>query len=63
MNVPDNSKKTWFARLQQKVRAIRETYGGEVTVTRVLGFMVVRLLAEGLRYALQELWKELSRPW
>ncbi|SDJ03899.1 hypothetical protein SAMN04488074_101345 [Lentzea albidocapillata subsp. violacea] len=42
---------------------IRATYGAGVTVPRVLGFVLVRLLAEGMRYLVQELWKDLLRRW
>lgn len=63
MNDPDSSKKSWLERVRFKVREIRAMYGAEVTVPRVLGFVVARLLAEGVRYVLQELWRELTRPW
>jgi hypothetical protein len=62
VSVPDN-KKSWFEHVQHKVREIRATCGTEVTVPRVLGFLVVRLLAEGLRYLVQELWKDVMRLW
>jgi hypothetical protein len=62
-DVPINPKKTWLQCLQRQLRTIRETYGSEVTVPRVLGVLVVRLLAEGLRYVVLELWKDLMRPW
>ena len=62
-DVPTNPKKTWLQRVQHQARTIRDTYGTEVTVPRVLGLVVVRLLAEGLRYVMLELWKDLTRLW
>lgn len=62
-DVPTNPKKTWLQRVRQQMLTIRETYGSELTVPRVLGVLVVRLLAEGLRYVVLELWKDLMRPW
>jgi hypothetical protein len=63
VNIPDSPKKSWFERARLKAREIRSTYGTEVTVPRVLGFVVARLLAEGVRYLVHELWKDLMRPW
>ncbi|MFJ8961514.1 hypothetical protein ACIRG5_19205 [Lentzea sp. NPDC102401] len=62
-DVPANPKKTWLQRVRRQMQTIRETYGSQVTVPRVLGALVVRLLAEGLRYVVVELWKDLMRPW